>query len=462
MRIVIIGGGAAGATAAQFARKQSREAEITVLELSRYPQYSKCGLPYVLSGEISDFQELIEFSEEWFQRNRIELCLGSSAADIDPIGRSVRAIGEGGERKIDFDSLVFATGASPSLPKIDGILADGSLRDGIFQLRDMDDAKKLRDWCAKQKRRVLIVGAGLVGLEIAEALHSNGHEVHVVELLESALPTMIDPDMAQLLEQEISNHNVSLKTSTYLKSVRPNDEGLTVRIVSRKDGSQEESVVDTIVLATGQKPVTELARKIGCRVGKSGHIAVDRRCETSLKGIFAVGDCTQYADAITGIEWPVGLGTLAVKMGEIAGKNAAGGNVSLPDGFLNTRVSRLFGVEIGAVGPLSSALEAAGIRFVQARVKGKTLPAYYPGGKEITAKLVASADDGRILACQLIGEKEAGFRADIIAAMIMGKLKVEDLTMLETAYAPPVAPCIDVLISAAQAIMIKLERSKRT
>jgi len=461
MRIVIIGGGAAGATAAQFARKQSREAEIIVFESSSYPQYSKCGLPYVLSDHIPGFQALVEFSEEWFQRNRIDLCLGSTVLDIDPAEKSMRATGRCGDRAIPFDSLIFATGATPSLPKIDGLLKDGRLLDGVFRFRDMDDAKALKEWCA-EKRHVLVVGAGLVGLEVAEALHSKGHDVHIVEFLDSVLPTMIDPDMAQQLEQEMSKNNVSLRTSAYLESVRPNDSGLTVKIVTRKDGSSEELKVDTVVLATGQRPQTDLARRIGCAVGKSGHIIVDRRCETNLKRIFAIGDCTQYADAVTGVEWPVGLGTLAVKMGEIAGKNAAGGNAYLPKGFLNTRVSRLFGIEIGAVGPLTAALTAAGLRFVQARVKGQTLPAYYPGGKEITVKLTISADDGRILSCQLIGERESGLRADVIAALMMGGLKVEDLSMLETAYAPPVAPCVDVLTSAAQAIMIKLERSKRT
>jgi len=462
MRIVIIGGGAAGATAAQFARKQSRDAEIIVFEASRYPQYSKCGLPYVLSGHIPDFRSLIEFSEEWFQRNRIDLCLGSSVTEIDPATKCVKATGGCGNRVIEYDSLIFATGAVPSVPKIEGVYTDGGgLLQGVFLFRDMDDAKALKEWCEKAKRRVLIVGAGLVGLELAEAMHTKGHEVLVVEFLDSVLPTMIDPDMAQLLEQEISRHGVSLRSSTYLQSIRPADNGLIATLVSRKDGKSEEEVVDTVVLATGQKPQSVLAQKIGCRVGKAGHIIVDRRCQTNLEGVFAVGDCTQYADFVTGVGWPIGLGSLAVKMGEVAGRNAAGGTAYLPKGFVNARVSKLFGMEIGAVGPLSSALSAAGIKLVQARVKGQTLPAYYPGGKEITVKLTASPEDGRILACQIIGEKESGLRIDIIAAMMIGGLKIWDLAMLETTYAPPVAPCVDVLASAAQAIMIKMERTRR-
>ncbi|MDH4123212.1 MAG: FAD-dependent oxidoreductase [Thermoplasmata archaeon] len=461
MRIVIIGGGAAGATAAQFARKQSRDAEIDIFESTKYPQYSKCGLPYVLTGKISSFENLIEFTEEWFQRNKIRLHLSTVVSSVDVSSKRLVVSDAEREKTISWDSLIFATGASPSLPGIGGILSGDKLREGIFQFRNIDDAKALKEWCAKGKRKILVVGAGLVGLECAEALHELQHQVTVVEYLDSVLPTMIDSDMAEIVASAIDRAGISLRTSASVQSVADSEIVKSANLKSRTDGPTEEIECDTVVLATGIRPTTELAIQAGCEVGKSGHIRVNEKCETSVKDVFAVGDCTQYRDAVIAVEWPVGLGTLAVKMGEIAGKNSAGGDAVLPSGFLYSRVTKLFGLEIGGVGPLSSALSKAGIKYVQSRVKGSTLPPYYPGGKEITVKLTARADDARLLSCQIIGEIESGLRADIIGAAITGGLKVQDLSMLETAYAPPVAPCVDVLTTAAQAIMIRLEHSRK-
>jgi NADH oxidase (H2O2-forming) len=183
------------------------------------------------------------------------------------------------------------------------------------------------------------------------------------------------------------------------------------------------------------------------------------RCETNLKGIFAVGDCTEYKDFVTGSEMPVGLGTLAVRMSEVAGKNAAGGDSHIPEGFLNARVTRIFGLEIAATGPITSSISNKA-DMVQTRTKGSTLPPYYPGGKDLLVKLTASADGGRILSCQIVGEKETGLRVDIVSSFMLGGLTVGDLAKFENAYAPPVSPCVDALTIAAQAILIKLARAK--
>ena len=461
MRILIIGGGAAGATAAQFARKQNRDAEIIIFEATQYSQYSKCGLPYALSGKIVAFENLVEFSQEWFQRNKIELRLSTTVERIDSSRKTITIRGPSGTQDELYDALIFATGASPSVPPIVGIHSGDRLRDGVFQFRDMNQAKEFKDWCLKKSRNVVVIGAGLVGLECAEALHEMRRQVTVVEYLDSILPTMIDPDMTDQLLAIMSNVGIAVKISSSVEEVigHPSIEG--VMVTSRKDGKRDIVQCDTIILAAGQKPMTSLAQQVGCDLGKAGHIIVNDRCETTVKGIFAIGDCSQYRDAVTKTELPVGLGTLAVKMGEIAGKNVAGGDSRLPAGFLNARVTRLFGIEIAAVGPLSSALTTAGINTIQSRVKGSTLPDYYPGGKEITVKLSASTDDGKIISCQIVGEKESGLRIDVIAALMMGNLDVRSLSLLETAYAPSVAPCVDVLTTAAQAILIKLDRTKR-
>ena len=460
MRIIIVGGGAAGATAAQFARKQDRDAEIIIFEEAPYPEYSRCGLPHALSGDIPSFEDLIEFTPEWFQRNKIDLRLSTKVTEIDVRGHLLKAAGKNGVTSEQFDSLIIATGAAPSVPRIEGVQTNGRLRTGIFQFRGMDDAKKLKEWCDKGTRKVLVVGAGLVGLEVAEALSKMGHEITIAEYLESALPLMIDPDMAEPLVTAMSKAGMKLITSAAVEKILGTEEIQRASIKRRSDGGIERFDCDTVVLATGQKPSTSLAQSIGCRIGKGGHIIVDRRCETSLKGIFAVGDCTEYKDFITGADMPVGLGTLAVRMGEVAGKNSAGGDSYVPDGFLNARVTRLFGLEIAATGPITSSILDK-TKIVQTRTKGSTLPAYYPGGKDLLVKLIASSADGRILSCQIVGEKEAGLRIDVISSFMLGGLTVEDLAKFENAYAPPVAPCVDALTVAAQAMLIKLARSKQ-
>jgi len=459
MRILIVGGGAAGATAAQFARKQDRDAEIIVFEETPYPEYSRCGLPHALSGEIPSFEDLIEFTPEWFQRNKIDLRLSTRVSDIDVHRRELKAEGKNGTTVEHFDSLIIATGAAPSIPHIEGVLTNGRLRDGVFQFRSMDDAKKLKDWCGRGRRKVLVVGAGLVGLEVAEALSRLNHEITVVEYLESVLPLMIDPDMAEPLASAMANASVKLITSVAVEQLIGVEGIEGSRIKRRSDGSIEPIDCDTVVLATGQKPSTSVAQRMGCKLGNGGHILVDMRCETNLKGIFAVGDCTEYKDFVTGAEMPVGLGTLAVRMGEVAGKNAAGGDSHVPEGFLSARVTRIFGLEIAATGPITSSIPNKA-NMIQTRTKGSTLPPYYPGGKDLLVKLTASADGGRILSCQIVGEKEAGLRIDIVSSFMLGGLTVGDLAKFENAYAPPVSPCVDALTVAAQAILIKLARAK--
>jgi NADPH-dependent 2,4-dienoyl-CoA reductase/sulfur reductase-like enzyme len=453
MKIVILGGGAAGATAAQFARKQSRDAEIIVFEKGPYPEYSRCGMPSVLSRQIPSFESLVEFSADWFERNRIDLRLSTEVRSIDVQKRIIEVEGSGGRRFESYDALIFATGSAPSTPLIGDIQEGNQLRRGVFQFRGIDDARALQNWCAEKKRDALIVGAGLVGLEVADALNHNSHKVSVVEYLDSILPAMIDPDMAEPVASAAREKGVEIVTSSTVDSI--SDQG--AKISSRAGSGSRTITCDTIIIATGQKPGSALAEKAGCALGKNGHIKVNECCGSSIEGIFAAGDCSEYKDMVTGEASPAGLGTLAVKMGEIAGRNAAGGSACLPRGFLSSRVTRLFGLEIAATGPLSSSLLNMSMKPIQSRVKGSTLPPYFPGGEEMLVKLTAS-ENGRLLSCQIVGAKEAALRIDIVSSFIAAGLGAKDLAQLENAYAPPVAPCIDVLAAAAQGILIKIER----
>jgi NADH oxidase (H2O2-forming) len=452
MNVVIIGGGAAGATASQFARKQDPNAEITVLEEGGYPEYSRCGMPNVLAGDIQKFEDLVEFSADWFERNRIKLKLSTEATSVDVSARKVEFNSPDGRGTAQFDSLIFAIGASPAPLKIEGIV-----KEGVFQFRGMDDAKALTAWCAKKKRDVLIVGAGLVGLEVADALNKKGHRVTVVEYLDQILPAMIDPDMAEQIALSAKEAGITIITSSFVNSIAGGRSVEGAELVAKANSETSNLKCDTVVLAAGQKPSSELAGRCGCALGSKGHIRVDPRCETNVKGIYAVGDCAEYKDLVTGDPLPAGLGTLAVKMGEVAGRNSAGGTALLPRGFLGSRVTRLFGKEIAATGPLYSALVGKGMACVQTRMKGSTLPPYFPGGKELIVKLVCSTD-GKLISCQIIGEREAAMRVDIVSAMISAGQGARELAQFDNAYAPSVAPCVDVLGAAAQGILIKIGR----
>ncbi len=464
-RIVIIGGGCGGGTAAQFARKTDREAEITMIEREPYPQYSRCGLPYGISGIIPELTNLIEAPEERLRKNRISVLLGTNVTRVDAGARTVHAESlDGKKHELQYDSLVLATGAKASVPPIRGVTKEGGrpdeLKPGVFVLRTIDDAKGIQSLASKGKRAV-VIGAGLVGLEVAEALMVRGCRVTIVEFLPNCILAMVDDDMAQVMSAAIANHGVKMFTEFQVTDIIGDDRAKGVVAKDRKTGEEREFVADLVIVATGQRGETELAKQIGCSVGATKQIVVNDRCETCVEGAFAVGDCTEYPELVTGKPTVSGLGTIAVKMAMVAGVNAAGGNECLPRGFLQTRATEPFGCQVAAVGPTTPQLEAAGIKPVVGKVRGFTLPDYYPGRKEIMVKVLAHPSDGRILGAQIVGEDRVHMRVNAFAVAIMAGMTVHDLSKLETAYCPPAAPTIDVITIACEAARLKFSRARQ-
>ncbi len=467
MRIVIIGSGAAGATAAQFARKTNRTAEIVLVSREPYGEYSRCGLPYVLSGVIDRFDSLIEYSPEWFRRFGVELRLSTEVTSIHPSRRTVTTASllTSEEELMDYDSLVLATGARASIPPIPGASRpDGGLEDRVYTLRTMDDARAIAG-ALDRASSCMVIGAGLIGMELSEALCSRSGDSTLlscmVDVQSHVLPAMIDADIADLVERVIAAQGIRFLPGTSVFKIESGDR-CHVYCRSSYTGEEFSYSVDMVIVSTGTSPDTALGQSAGCAVGHSGGIVIDNRCRTSVEGVYAAGDCTEYDDFITRQPVPIGLGSIAVRHGRVAGINAAGGDECLAHGLLNSRTTRLFGLEVAATGPTCVELQKSGIEPIVGKVTGSTLPEYFPGGKSITAKLLAHPKDGRILGAQVVGEEGAHQRANLLAAAILNLTTAEQFLQLETCYAPPVAPTLDCVTLAAEAVRTKWKRTTRS
>ncbi len=451
--IVIIGCGAAGGTAAQFARKTDRKSSITVFEKDKYPQYSKCGLPYAISGKIPNFNNLIEFSSEWFKNANIDLLLETTIEKIDVDNHIVIAKRGNAVIEKSYCSLIIATGARSSIPPIKNLKENDVLTGGIFGLRTIDDAKKISSSIVKG-RNTTIIGAGFIGLEMADSLHKKGMNVTVIEALPYILPNTLDEDMSNIVFKEISN-KVKIITNHIATKIESKSGKISEVFIKNNETGEEKNIkTDLLVIATGLKANISLAKDAGCKIGQTRHINVNRKCETSIKNIYAIGDCTEFYDFVTKKPISIGLGSVAVRQGIAAGINAAGGDYILPDGILQTCTSEFFGIEIAAVGP-----SVEGLPIVSGKFNGLALPHYFPGGKPVCVKVFINEKTGKIIAAQVIGDKAAQ-RVNTFACAILCGMDVETFRKLETAYAPPIAPTLDAETLACDVVSMKLNRKR--
>ncbi len=455
-KIVIIGCGAGGATAAQFARKNNRKASITIFEKDKYPEYSKCGLPYAISGEIPNFKDLIEFDEDFFKKSKIDLFLNTKVKKIDKEKKIVIAENKDREIKKEYDSLIICTGAIPSIPPIKNLKEGNELIDGVSVLRTIDDAKKIKSY-VKEKRNATIVGAGFIGLEMADNLYKMGMNITIVEALPNILANIFDSDMAKMVAKKIPEE-VDIYTD-HLASEIKKENGKIKSVLIKNKKTDEEKKIDTdlLIIATGTKANTNLAESIGCKIGKTGGIIVDKKSQTSIEDVYAVGDCTEYYDYVSKKKICIGLGSIVVRQGISAGINSSGGEYKLFHGFLNTCTSDFFDIEVASVGACENLVDKD--KIISSKYNGESLPEYFPGGKPITIKVKADTENEKIVSMQAIGDKAAK-RVNTYAAAILGGLRVNDFKKLETAYAPPIAPTLEADTIVCDILDMKLKRKK--
>ncbi len=448
--IVVIGCGAAGATAALQARKFSREVDITIFNTEVYSQYSRCGLPYTISGKVAAFDDLILTLAENWATLKINAHLGTRVVKIDHATKNVTAEDAGGQQYVvHYDSLIFATGASNATPPIKGLD-----KRRVYGLRTLDDAKALAIE-AKNAKNIVVIGGGLIGMEAAEALHERGVRVSVVEFLPHILLAMVDSDMAEIVEQHCREHGIELLTNTAAMEITGADMPRSVIVQDRANGNTRELSADAVVVATGVRPNTQLAESMGVEIGPTHGIRVNERMETNLAGVYACGDCAEHIDFVTGRPTIAGLGTVAVRQGRVAGINAAGGDVKFP-GVVGAKVTKLFGLEIASTGLSDETAQRLGISVAKASVKGLTRPPYYIGGKEIKVKVLFDKNSGRLVGGQIVGPEDAAMRLNVLTLGIQQRIDAQSLFDFENCYAPAICDTWDPIVTAADAAKKRL------
>jgi NADPH-dependent 2,4-dienoyl-CoA reductase/sulfur reductase-like enzyme len=430
-RMVVIGGGAAGMSAASAARRTDPDLEVVVLEATGDIAYGLCGLPYYLSGVVPEADDLFAYPADHFTRERgIDVRRHARAVDLDPAGRFVTYQRDGRTERIAYSRLVVTAGAAPvriPVPDLDA--------GRVHTVRTLEEAIALRrELDTGQVRRALVVGAGYIGLEMAEALAARGCAVTVVERLDQVLPNL-DPEPAAVVEAHVREH-VDLRLGTDLAAA-----GL--------------SAPDLAVVCVGIRPAATIAAAAGARTGPAGALLVDARMATNLDDVWAAGDCIAPLHRVTGAPAYVPLGTTANKTGRVAGTVAAGGEATF-EGIVGTAVVKVFELEVARTGLTLAEARAAGLDARATDVVHRSRAKYYPGSEKLRVRLVHEAG-GRLLGAQLVGREGAATRIDVVAALLHGGQGVHDLARLDLSYAPPYSPVYDPLLIAAQSAERTLE-----
>ena len=449
-RIVIIGGTACGPKTAARTRRCDPQAKITLLEQGAYLSTATCGLPYYISGVINKEQDLLRLRKEFFENvMKVEVMTNTRALAIDrPTGEiSIQTMENDRVSKIKYDKLVLATGSSPIVPRLEGVHLKG-----IHTLANLDDANTIKTTVSDSEvKRVVIVGAGLIGMEMAESFAVKGLDVTVIEALDWVLPTLLDFEVAAKVEKHLRSRGVKLLLGQQARAFIGNGDGMVRKVIA----DNAEIDAEMVLLSIGARPNVGLARDAGLTLGATGGIAVNQYLQTSDPNIYAGGDCVENTNRVTGKKVLVPMGSTANKHGRIIGTNITGGSDTFP-GVLGTAVVKIFDYNVARVGLSESQARAEGYEVVTAIVSDYEHASYYPDGKELLVKLVAEKTGGRILGGQAMGPGEVAKRVDVLATALAFRATAEDVSNLNLAYAPPFSNAMDPLHKAANVIRNKI------
>jgi NADPH-dependent 2,4-dienoyl-CoA reductase/sulfur reductase-like enzyme len=454
MHMVAVGGSDAGISAALRAREVDPGAEVTVVVADAYPNFSICGIPYYVSGEVTHWRNLAHRTIADLEDAGMTLRLDTTARCIDVPGRKLLVTGpDGSEELISYDELVIGTGAVPVRPPIAGLDELGPA-DGVHLLHSMDDTfAVMRTLEDARPATAVIAGAGYIGLEMAEALTARNVAVTQIEQLREVLPT-VDPQLGGLVRAELESRGVTVLTGTTVRAVgrAPSFAPGRLRVeADTADGKREARLADMVLVVVGVRPETSLAVAAGASLGARGAIAVDRMMRTGVPGVFAAGDCVITHHRLLG-ETYLPLGTTAHKQGRVAGENAAGGYREFA-GSLGTQVVKIFDHAVARSGLRDHEATAAGYTPVTVAWEADDHKAYYPGSHKIAMRFTGDRATGRLLGVQLFGHKHAEIakRIDIAATAIYHGMTVDEVSDLDLSYTPPLGSPWDAVQAGAQA-----------
>lgn len=436
MRVVIIGGVAAGMSAAAKLKRMKPDYEVVVYEKTDVVSFGACGLPYFVGGFFDDPQNMIARAPEKFVESGIDLKIFHEVTSIDTDSKKLKVqdVKNGEIFEDSYDKLMIATGASSIIPPIKNVKLEN-----VSTLKSLDDGIKVKELMNRDEiKKVAIIGAGFIGLEAVEAAKKLGKEVVVFQLEDRILPQVFDKELTDILEEEIKNHNVDLRLEEIVSELVGEEK--VKKVITNKG----EYDADLVIIATGVRPNTAFLKDSKVNLLPNGAIIVDEFGKTSVEDIYAAGDCATIKNIVTGQDSYVPLATGANKLGRIVGENLAGANNSF-QGSLGSSCIKIMDMEAACTGLTEVQAEKLGIKVKSKFISDFNQTNYYPGRNKMHVKLVYDADTKVILGGQVAGYKDAVQRCNVIAASIFGKLTTSQLGMLDLCYAPPFARTWDIL-----------------
>ena len=436
MRIVIIGGVAAGMSAAAKIKRISKEYDVVVYEKTDVVSWGACGLPYYVGDFFSNPQNMIARKPEKFRESGIEVNINHEVIDVDVNNKTLKIKDLYNNKEIEdrYDKLMIATGASAIVPSIENINLQN-----IFTLKDLSDGLILKDEVKKEDvKDIVIIGAGFIGIEVVEAMKNLGKNVRVIQRSNRILQGSFDKEITDIMENELINSGVNLHLNENIKSFKGEDK--VVEVITDK-GTYK---ADLVVISTGIKPNTEFLKETGINMLKNGAIVIDEYGKTNIKDIYAAGDCASVYHIVKGENVYIPLATTANKIGRIVGENIAGLNNKF-EGTLGSAAVKVMNLEAGRTGISEDEAKKMGLNYKTVFIKDKNQTNYYPGQSDIYVKLIYDADTKVILGGQIIGKNGAVLRVDVLAAAIFSKMTTDQLGFLDLCYAPPFSRTWDVL-----------------